>query len=323
MQKTVEIAFETKFEEEVYNGLTTFPKHLSSMYFYDETGDKLFQDIMNMPEYYLTDYEFNILTANKAKIGHLFARGDQRFKLIELGAGDGKKTKILLKHLIAKSYEFTYQPIDISPTVLKVLEQSLHYELPELQIEPQQGTYFEALKKINAANGTRKIILFLGSNIGNLMHEKAIDFLGRIQQLMHTDDLFFVGFDMKKDPNTILNAYNDETGITAAFNKNILARINRELDGNFDTEKFLHWEVYDPESGTAKSYLVAKEAQTISIEKLGLTVDFQAWETLHTEISQKYDENTIEKLAQKSGFEIVCDFSDDAQGFKDYVFRKV
>lgn len=322
MQKTIETPFETKFEEDVYNGLTDFPKHLSSKYFYDEIGDRLFQDIMNMPEYYLTDREFEILTTYKAEIAALFGEGDQGFKLIELGAGDGKKTKILLHHLLSENYVFKYQPIDISQNVLKGLEKSLQKEMPDLCIEPKQGTYYEALKEINAANGTKKIILFLGSNIGNLLHDQAVEFLRHIQRLMHKDDLFFVGFDMKKDPKTILDAYNDATGITEAFNKNILRRINRELGANFEPEKFLHWEVYDPETGTAKSYLVAKEELTIYIEKLDLNLDFQRWETLHTEISQKYDDKAIQWLAQKSGFDIVCNFSDRDQGYKNYAFRK-
>lgn len=322
MQESITQILETQFAKDVREGLTDYPKHLSSKYFYDEKGDKLFQDIMHMPEYYLTDCEFDILSRYKAEIGNLFAKGNKKFKLIELGAGDGKKTKILLKHFSENGFDFTYQPIDISKNVLDGLEKSLHQELPGVHIETQQGTYFEALEKINAENGTRKIILFLGSNIGNLLHPQAIEFLRSVQELMQQDDLLFIGFDMKKDPQTILNAYNDKSGITAAFNKNVLKRINKELKGNFNSEKFLHWEVYDPETGTAKSYLVAKEAQTVEIEKLNLKVDFTPWETIHTEISQKYDNQTIEWLAKKSGLEIKTEFSDTKSWYKNYVFRK-
>ncbi|NNE78080.1 MAG: L-histidine N(alpha)-methyltransferase [Pricia sp.] len=322
MQKAIETLFETPFEADVYKGLNDNPKHLSSKYFYDEKGDKLFQDIMHMPEYYLTDCEFDILSRHTAEIAHLFAQGKPRFKLIELGAGDGKKTKIVLKYLTQHGYEFKYQPIDISQNVLDGLEKSLHKELPGLTIEPEQGTYFDALKKINEENGTKKIILFLGSNIGNLLHPQAIEFMRNVHDLMHYDDLFFVGFDMKKNPQTILDAYNDKTGITEAFNKNVLVRINEELGGNFDIDKFLHWEVYDPETGTAKSYLVAKEAHTVYIEKLDSKVSFNAWETIHTEISQKYDEATVHRLAEKSGFKIEHEFSDADGFYTDYVFRK-
>ncbi|CAM3293469.1 L-histidine N(alpha)-methyltransferase [Zobellia roscoffensis] len=322
MQKPTEVLFETQFEEDVYTGLTDFPKHLSSKYFYDEKGDKLFQDIMNMPEYYLTRKEYDILESHTAEIANLFASANPKFKLIELGAGDGKKTKILLKYLSENGFDFKYQPIDISQHVLNGLEDSLQNELPKVKVEPQQGTYFEALKKIKAENSTKKVILFLGSNIGNLLHEQAIDFLKSIQELMEKEDLLFIGFDMKKNPQTILDAYNDQTGITAAFNKNVLSRINKELDGNFDLDKFIHWEVYDPETGTAKSYLVAKEAQVVSIGKLDVLIDFEQWETVHTEISQKYDDKVVAWLAEKSGLKIESDFGDTEKHYKNFVLRK-
>jgi len=316
------LVLETQFEKDVYKGLTDYPKHLSSQYFYDAKGDKLFQDIMHMPEYYLTDLEYEILSENTSEIAELFAQGNASFKISELGAGDGKKTKILLKYLSENNFNFKYQPIDISQNALDGLEKSLQEELPLVSVETRQGTYFETLEKINAENGTRKIILFLGSNIGNLLHPKAVEFLKSVRNLMQNDDLLFVGFDMKKNPQIILDAYNDPNGITAAFNKNVLTRINRELGGNFDLDKFRHWETYDPETGTAKSYLVALEVQTVTLKKLDLQVKFKAWESIHTEISQKYDDRTIAWLADKSGLEIVTEFSDVKNQYKDYVFRK-
>ncbi len=322
MQEQTETLFDTPFEEEVHIGLTDYPKHLSSKYFYDEKGDTLFQDIMNMPEYYLTDAEFDIFSTHTDEITRLFSKDAKHFNLIELGAGDGKKTKILLQNLIENNIDFNYLPIDISQHVLDQLSRSLKIELPEVAVETQQGTYFEALNDIASLTNDKKIILFLGSNIGNLLHLQAIDFLSQVQQLMGDDDLFFVGFDQKKNPQTILDAYNDQTGITAAFNKNILARINSELGGNFDLDKFLHWEVYDPETGTAKSYLVSKEQQSVSIAKLGLQINFAPWETIHTEISQKYDHRTIAWLAEKSGLQIDTQFTDSKNQYKNYVFRK-
>jgi len=312
----------TLFEEEVYQGLTDFPKHLSSKYFYDELGDRLFQDIMNMPEYYLTNAEHDIFEIHKREITNLFKEGNDKFKLIELGAGDGRKTKILLEYLTKTKADFKYQPIDISQNVLNQLEDSITNELPDVHIEPLQGTYFEILDRINIENGTKKVILFLGSNIGNLLHSQAIAFLEHVGGFMHDDDLFFVGFDQKKNPQTVLDAYNDPTGITSAFNKNILTRINRELDANFNLDQFIHWEVYDPETGTAKSYLVSKEEQTVSIKKLELNIDFKPWESIHTEISQKYDDKVVSWLAEKSGLQIVAEFSDPKNQFKNYAFKK-
>lgn len=322
MREQTPTLFQTQFEEEVFIGLTDYPKHLSSKYFYDEKGDKLFQDIMTMPEYYLTDAEFDIFTEYTEEITALFAKHSTDFNLIELGAGDGKKTKILLKNLSENNIQFKYLPIDISQNVLDELSNSLEKEIPEVHIEPQQGTYFEALENIASLTNTKKVILFLGSNIGNLLHPKAIEFLTQIQRLMQKDDLLFVGFDQKKNPQTILDAYNDQTGITAAFNKNVLVRINSELGGNFDLDNFLHWEVYNPETGTAKSYLVATKEHSVSIEKLDLNLEFAAWETIHTEISQKYDDKIVEWLAEKSGLQIETQFSDSKKQYKNYVFKK-
>ncbi|QCW98944.1 L-histidine N(alpha)-methyltransferase [Aggregatimonas sangjinii] len=322
MHRHTAIRFETLFEEEVYKGLTDFPKHLSSKYFYDEKGDKLFQDIMAMPEYYLTDAEFSIFENHTEEITTLFRKQGGHFNLIELGAGDGKKTKILLNHLSQNGADFTYQPIDISQNVLNGLKASLAKELPDVPIQTKQGTYFEALNELNGSNTSRKVILFLGSNIGNLLHDQAIEFLKQVRALMQEEDLLFLGVDQKKNPQTILDAYNDKTGITAAFNKNILSRINAELGGDFDVDQFLHWEVYDPESGTAKSYLVSKKEQTVTIGKLDFQAEFGPWETIHTEISQKYDDRIIMWLAEKSGLQVETEFTDSKKLYKNYVLRK-
>ena len=311
------------FAEDVLKGLSDFPKHLSSKYFYDERGDRLFQDIMQMPEYYLTDCEFEILSQHKGDIVELFAKGASSINLIELGAGDGKKTKILLEYMAQHAMDFKYIPIDISQNALDSLENSIEEELPDVTVESRQGTYFEVLEHLSNYNHSRKVILFLGSNIGNLLHADAVDFLSKLQDVMGENDLLFIGFDQKKNPQTILDAYNDPAGITEEFNKNILRRINNELGGNFDLDNFLHWEVYDPESGTAKSYLVAKKEQTVSIKALDLEVHFKAWETIHTEISQKYDHEVIKWLAGKAGLEIIGEFSDADEAYKDYLFKKI
>jgi dimethylhistidine N-methyltransferase len=295
---------------------------LLSKYIYDEKGDKLFQQIMDMPEYYLTRCEFNILKNHTAAIADSF-NGPEGFDLIELGAGDGKKTKILLKHLQEKNYDFKYLPIDISQHVLDELEASVNKELPGVHIAPQQGTYFKTLENLANLSQRKKIILFLGSNIGNLLHENAIDFLRNIQQAMNPEDMLFMGFDQKKHPQKILDAYNDPAGITAAFNKNLLTRINRELDADFNLDEFLHWENYDPETGTAKSYLVSKVAQKVDIKKLELEVSFNAWESIHTEISQKYDQEIIEWLAEQAGLKIETDFRDTENCYRNYIFRKL
>ena len=313
---------QSAFGREVYEGLSAFPKYLSSKYFYDATGDKLFQDIMAMPEYYLTDAEFAIFTEQKSHIAELFIADGSPFSLFELGAGDGKKTKILLNQLVEKKAAFDYRPIDISQNALDSLSDSIRKEIPGVEVNPIQGTYFDTLKDINAATEKRKVILFLGSNIGNLLHPQAIDFLKNLRDSIRPEDLIFMGFDQKKNPQTILDAYNDAQGITAAFNKNILHRINKELGGNFDVDQFLHWEVYDPESGTAKSYLVSKSAQDIRIESLDLEIRLRPWETIHTEISQKYDDEVVHWLAEQADLKIANSFTDKDALYKNYVLKK-
>jgi len=315
------ISFQNKFEEEVFEGLTSFPKHISSKYFYDEKGDQLFQDIMNLPEYYLTNSEFEVISNNKKALAEIF-NGKEGFDLIELGAGDGRKTKVLLKYLSENKYDFNFLPIDISQNALDQLQASLDLELPKVNVKPQQGTYFGVLEQLSSYSERKKVILLLGSNIGNLLHPQAILFLKNLQQSMGEDDLLFMGFDQKKNPQTVLDAYNDQTGVTADFNKNILTRINRELDADFDLDNFLHWEVYDPETGTAKSFLVSKKEHAVTIGNLNQEICFKEWETIHTEISQKYDDSIVEWLADESGLKIDNQFTDSKNYFKNYLFSK-
>ena len=313
--------FESAFEEDTYKGLNSYPKYLLSKYIYDQKGDKLFQKIMDMPEYYLTECETEIFKAHTSAIADSFD-GPQGFDLIELGAGDGKKTKILLRHLAEKKYDFKYQPVDISQNVLNELKSSLLEELPDIEVKTQQGTYFKTLERLSDYNTRKKVVLVLGSNIGNLLHKDAIDFLKNIKSSMSAEDMLFMGFDQKKDPQKTLDAYNDPAGITEAFNKNLLSRINKELDADFNLDSFLHWETYDPETGTAKSFLVSKVQQQVNIRKLGFTTEFKAWETIHTEISQKYDDEVVDWLARESGLKIETSFTDKEEYYKNYVFRK-
>src|SRR5690606_18772897 len=154
-------------------------------------------------------------------------------------------------------------PIDISENAVEMLSSNLSEEMPKLTVDAEVGEYFEVLERLKGFNKRKKVIMVLGSNIGNLKHPRAIEFLSKLKDAMLPEDLLFMGLDQKKNPQTILNAYNDETGITAAFNKNVLTRINRELGGNFQVEKFKHWEMYDPETGTAKSFLIATETMKV------------------------------------------------------------
>ncbi len=322
MKSNSQQKFDSAFKRDVHEGLSTFPKFLFSKYIYDKKGDSLFQDIMAMPEYYLTGCEFEIISNHTKTIGELFRDKENGLDLIELGAGDGKKTKVLLKYMNENNFNFIYKPIDISENAVHMLSSNLAKEMPKLKVDAEVGEYFEVLENLKKFDKRKKVIMVLGSNIGNLRHPQAINFLSKLKDSLHTDDLLFMGFDQKKNPQTILDAYNDKAGITAAFNKNILTRLNRELGGNFDVEKYIHWESYNPETGTAKSFLVATEAMEVEIEQIDLKLQFDQWESIHVEISQKYDDKIVTWLAQESGLEIVTSFTDQNEYYKNYVFKR-
>lgn len=313
--------FRNQFEQDVYEGLISKPKFLSSKYFYDKKGDALFQKIMELPEYYPTQLEFDILEENKVEIAKDFS-GANGFDLIELGAGDGKKTKILLKYFLKEKFNFKYFPVDISENVLLQLSESLKKELPALEVEIFPGNYAKVLKQLSNYKKRKKVILFLGSNIGNFKKSEAVSFLSSIAGAMENEDLLFIGFDQKKDPHIILDAYNDNAGVTEAFNKNLLKRINREMDADFDPENFIHWPNYNPETGTVKSFLVSKKDQVVNIKSLDLQVHFKAWESIHTEISQKFDEDSVEELAASAGLQILDYFADTKSWYRNYIFKK-
>lgn len=310
------------FANDTYQGLTSIPKYLKSKYFYDAEGDKLFQKITALNEYYLTDCEHEILNNFKDDLLTFFHDSNTPFLLTELGAGDGQKTEVLLNHFLNKSVHFRYLPIDISPNVLNLLESKISANFPGLNIITYPGDYFQALHQLNKEENGRKILLFLGSTIGNFEFGEAVEFLRSLKAKMNNKDLLLIGFDLKKAPDTILRAYNDSSGITAKFNLNMLNRINRELGGEFVTDNFYHYPTYNPSTGEAKSFLVSKTDQNVYIEKLNTTFEFKSGESIFTEISQKYDERMINALAEKAGFQIQNNFYDSKKYFVDSLWQK-
>ncbi|MBR9922114.1 MAG: L-histidine N(alpha)-methyltransferase [Bacteroidetes bacterium] len=309
----------TPFEQDILEGLSANPKKLSSKYFYDAQGDKLFQEIMHMPEYYLTDCELEIFTAQKqAILEHMPAH----FDLVELGAGDGTKTRILLKHFLEQGRNFNYLPIDISGSVLESLQSSLAKDLPQLEVVPKKGEYFKVLRAIKGLDKRPKVVLFLGANIGNLIPENAQRFLSELRDSLNPGDLLLIGFDLKKDPKVILDAYNDPAGITARFNLNLLKRLNRELGADFNPDQFKHWESYNPQSGETRSFIVSKKKQEVFIKALKRSFHFQAWESIAVELSLKYSLEEIKQLAQKCQFKQQAAFMDSRRYFVDVLWEK-
>ena len=311
--------FKTQFYDDVVAGLQASVKHLEAKYFYDAEGDKLFQQIMNCGEYYLTNCEMEIFTKQTAALSEVVMQGSQPFDLIELGAGDATKSIHLLKELLAQKADFTYLPIDISSHVISSLNATLPLSLPGLKIKGLNGEYFNMLSKAATISNNRKVVLFMGANIGNMPVTDAEAFCLELRQHLNPGDMVIMGFDLKKNPETILAAYNDSQGITKQFNLNLLSRINRELGADFNTDQFHHYAMYDPETGACKSYLVSLTEQKVRIPDTHI-IHFKKDEYIYMEISQKYSREQIGQFAAKSGFTSVTDFSDSKGWFVDTVW---
>ncbi len=309
------------FAKDVVAGLSAKEKHLSSKYFYDDTGSRIFQEIMQMPEYYLTDSEFEILSLQAGQIMDALDF-DEPFNIVELGAGDGLKTFKLLEYLVNHKIDFYYVPIDISQEAIDALTIRLKERLPNLSIHPRVGDYFEILKKENTVTKIPSLLLFLGSNIGNYQDDDAVHLLRLFQENMKKGDKLLLGLDLKKNPITIHNAYFDAHGITKRFNLNLLMRINKEFDADFKLDDFDFYCHYNPLNGEVKSYIVSLRKQTVQLKKLNTTVNFDINELIWTELSKKYNFEDIELLATKSGFEIHLNFLDCRHYFVDSLWKK-
>ncbi|MCO5936640.1 L-histidine N(alpha)-methyltransferase [Mucilaginibacter sp. RB4R14] len=317
-QTTANTSIDDRFLQDVVAGLTSTPKHLESKYFYDAQGDKIFQELMNCEEYYPTNCEMEIFTSQTAEICKAIIADGDAFDLIELGAGDATKSTQLLKYLIDNEADFTYLPIDISDNVISYLNITLPVTLPGIKIEGLNGEYFDMLKKAAAISNKRKVVMFLGSNIGNMQVADAEGFCKELRNNLSTGDMVLIGVDLKKNPATVLAAYNDSEGITKRFNINLLERINRELGGDFNTRQFDHYAMYDPETGSCKSYLISLADQEVKIGQE--IISFQKDEYIYMEISQKYAVEQVNEMAGKSGFKPLDRFFDNKKWFVDAVW---
>ena len=310
------------FLKDVQAGLSANPKFISSNYFYDKAGDEIFQQIMEMPEYYLTNAELEIFKdQSEALIKAFGIDPDIEFELIELGAGDGKKTQHLLKMLLEKNYRFKFIPVDISHNSLAVITERMEKLFPNLEISPQQGDYFQVLDQLFSSDKP-KIILFIGSNLGNMVDETAKIFLHKIADHLKPNEKLLLGVDQIKSKDIVLPAYNDAAGITSSFNLNLLKRMNRELGANFQLENFVHAPEYTEEEGIAKSFLKSLKKQSVHIKDLGHSFNFEENELIHTEISRKYNDQLLNDLIGGSNLEISHKFLDSRKYFADYILTK-
>jgi dimethylhistidine N-methyltransferase len=310
------------FAHDVDKGFSAKKKYISSKYFYDAAGDDLFQQIMSLDEYYLTDCEYEIFETYRSELLKIFTNPVDQFQILEFGAGDGLKTKVLLEYFLSQRANFTYSPIDISGSVLDTLGASLTREMPNLKFNGIQGDYFDVLKKFSHhSDNTRNIVFFLGSNIGNFGDNVRESFMKQVRENLNANDLLMVGFDLKKDPSTILSAYNDSSGVTRQFNFNLLRRINRDLGGNLDLDEFLHYPFYNPATGESRSYLISRKDQEIYLEALDKSYFFERWEAIFTEVSRKFNLSEIRTLGSNTGFEVLDMFHDSKEYFVEVVFK--
>jgi dimethylhistidine N-methyltransferase len=310
------------FADEVRGGLARRPKSISSAWFYDDRGSRLFERITEQPEYYLTRSEREILEQHAEDV--VRALGGRACQLVEIGAGDGRKTEVLLARLVATGLLREFVPVDICRRSVAELTAKLRHKLDgrPLCIRGIVAEYFDAFPLIRREADAVKLVLFLGSSIGNYGHTSAKRLLRRLRQCLSPGDLLLVGFDLKKDLSVLQRAYDDAAGVTREFNFNLLDRINRELGGRFDPADFVHHPIYNVRLGCMESWLVSRRRQRVPIESLRQAISLEAWEGIRVERSYKYDLDQIEAFAASSGWEVRGHFFDRRRYFVDSLWER-
>lgn len=312
--------FNPEFARAVFEGLSKRQKTLPPSWLYDEVGSALFEVITVLPEYGVTRAEGALLARASDEIIRVASRPAH---IIELGSGTATKTRCILKAATRHHQTIHYAPIDISAAALENCSRSLE-NLPSLTIEPVTATYRDGID-IALANRQPKepvLLLFLGSTIGNFNRTEAASFLSHLSRRMQPGDYLLLGADLVKSRTRLIDAYDDPIGVTAAFNLNLLARINRELDGNFDISLFAHEARYNERYSRIEMHLRSRIAQQVRIDALDMTVGFKAGETIWTESSHKFRAEDISCLGQRSGWTCVRQWVDGEWGFAETLFRK-
>jgi dimethylhistidine N-methyltransferase len=297
--------------EDVLQGLNATPKRLPPKLFYDAEGSRLFEQITELPEYYPTRTERSIFQ-NCAK--EIVQQAGANLTLIELGAGSASKTRILIESLCQRQLRAEFYPVDVSVAALKAAVSSLNGDFPTLHVRPMVADYSKGLPQLASLAG-RKLVLFIGSTIGNFEPEEAVQFLQRVHHSLQPGDALLLGLDLVKGPDLLHAAYNDAQGVTAQFNKNVLARINRELGGDFDLEAVRHVAFWNPACSRIEMHLESLHPQWIRIEELRREFHFEAGERIHTENSYKFTRGDIARLMRQSGFRLERSWTDSKRWF--------
>jgi len=307
-----------QFRNDVLAGLRARPRRLQSVYFYDDAGSALFEEITRLPEYYLTRTEHSILSENAERIVSPVL--GQPACVVDLGAGDGHKTRILLEAMHKLGGDVRYAPVDVSASALWESEQRIQSELPWLRVDCVHDDYIAGLGRVREAQAGRKLlVLWLGSSIGNFTLSQATTMLTGLASACDRSDTLLIGFDLLKDPSKLVAAYADSAGVTTKFNFNLLERINRELDADFEPDAFVHHATFVPDRSAMESYLLSRRKQTVIIA--GERIELDAWEPIHTETSYKYSERQIESLLASSGLTRTATYKDSDGWFADVVCR--
>jgi len=306
-----------EFAGDTARGLGGSPKRLDCRYFYDHAGSLLFEEICRLPEYYQTRTEKKILEEH---IGEIIGSLPEDVVLVELGSGSSYKTRIIIEALLEKNGRASYTPIDISRSMLEESAEDLRRRYDGLDIVSIAAEYREGLRRLGKIDKSPKMVIWLGSSIGNFERGEAVRFLKGIAKGMTTRDRMLVGLDMVKDIGYLEAAYNDSSGVTAEFNLNLLARINRELGGEFDLEAFEHIAEYNHVKDRIEMYLVSKVEQDVRVEALERSFHFDEGERIHTENSHKYTAEDIRKIAYESGLMVFRQWYDTERWFNLTLF---
>jgi L-histidine N-alpha-methyltransferase len=303
--------------EDVVSGLSASPKRLPPRLFYDAAGSELFEQITQLPEYYLTRTERAIFSQYA---GDILEKAGSGLTLIELGAGTASKTKVIIEALLRKQLSATFYPIDVSMSALQIAQTDLNVEFPALKVRPLVGDYSAGLTQLSGKPG-RKLVLYIGSSIGNFEPEEAGALLKTIRQSLAPGDALLLGTDMVKDEAVLRAAYNDSQGVTARFNLNVLARINRELGADFDLNSFRHVAIWNAKDSRIEMHLESLRAQSVAISDVDMKVRFRRGETIHTENSYKFTQSMVREILSTGGFEIEETFMDDQKWFGVHLAR--
>ena len=307
-----------QFAADVHSGFSNPSKHLSANYFYDDIGSELFRAISQHEDYYLTRTEYDILNAVSKRLPSMM--DEDEIDIIELGAGDGHKSELVIDGFLEAGVKVNFYPIDISDKAMHMLEETIR-EKPNLYVEGLIGDYFDGLQFVRERSAKRQLVLFLGSNIGNFDRTENQAFLRRLWKSLNADDYVLIGFDLKKDITELTKAYNDSSNHTRDLNLNLLTRINRELGGNFDLAGFQHYPMYNPSLGAMESYLLSRREQGVFIEALQQEFSFTAFEPIHLEYSFKFLPADIDFLCQQTGYAKVENFTDPHERFIDALWQ--